>query len=178
MGKGACCDCGRQAELQFAITSSAVCIECGAKRGWSDKALAVYNVKVAEAKLVLSALRKRTKIESQGLSLIEEKVSLHQIGENYNELERHIEGAIGKLESYLNAVATPEEKAVLQQLEQEIHKLQDLAFGIEKEIDTRLFWLDKNERKVKLTQKAMESDDDDLEKIRQAEGSQSEVPAR
>ena len=175
-----CLDC--QKVIKFgdwahfhAESGCAICVDCGAKRGWSDKALAVYNAKMQELKVELAALRKRVKIEAQGLYLIELKVDLHQIGETYNELEKKIEGALARLWSYFNAVATPEEKVALQALEKEVRSLQGLALSIKQEFDVRLFWLDKTQAKVKTAQAAVS--DEDLDALRQAEGGQAEVPA-
>jgi hypothetical protein len=155
-------------------SSSAICVDCGAKRGWSDKAMASHNAKLQELKTELSALRKRVKVEAQGLYIIEEKIELHQIGENYKELEKQIEVAIAKLWDYFNSLATSEEKATLKGLEKEIRRLQNFALEIKREIDTRLFWLDKNEQRVKVTQGSMANDDEDQEQ-RLAPQSHSEV---
>jgi hypothetical protein len=174
-----CLDCGKDLPFGYyahfhADSGCAICVDCGVKRGWSDKAIAQNSAKLQELKADLAALRKRVKVESQGLFLIEEKVGLHQIGEGYNELEKQIEGALAKLQSYLFAVATPQEKALLQELEGEIRRLQDLAREIKLEFDARLFWLDKNQQKVKNAQAAMS--DEELEVLQQ--GSGSEVASR
>lgn len=179
-----CLDCGRPlpfgAWAHFHSESGcAICVDCGTKRGWSDKAIATNNAKLQELKAELSALRKRVKIESQGLYLIEEKVELHKIGQNYGELEKLIEGTVAKIEDYFNHMgnlATAEEKTVLQGLAQEIRRLQDFALSIKQEFDARLFWLDKNEHKVKVSQAAMS--DEDLEALNDAPGNRSEVPSQ
>ncbi len=177
-----CLDCGKDLPFGFwahfhAESGCAICVDCGAKRGWSDKAIATNNAKLQELKAELAALRKRVKVESQGLYLIQEKVGLHQIGEGYNELEKQIEGAIDKLQSYFNSVATPEEKVVLQGLEREVRRLQDLAVSIKQEFDARLFWLDKNEHRVKTAQAAISQQDDEDQEMRQAPAAGSEVPS-
>ncbi|MGD6807571.1 MAG: hypothetical protein ACQCN4_11500 [Candidatus Bathyarchaeia archaeon] len=176
-----CLDCGKEVKFGdwahfHSETGTAICTVCGVKRGWTDKTIAQNTVKLLELKADLTAVRKRVKVESQGLFLIEEKVVLHQIGEGYNELEKQIEGAIARLQSYFNAIATPQEKEVLQGLEAEIRRLQDLAREIKQEFDARLFWLDKNEQKVKVAQRAMS--DEELEALQQAEGSGAGVPSQ
>lgn len=157
-----------------------ICIECGAKRGWTDKARATSAVKLLELKADITSLRKRYKIEAQGLYLLEEKVDLHQLAESYIELEKRITGAIAKLESYLNAVATSEEKALLEVLEKEINELQDLALEISNEFKSRLFLLDKAERSRKMVEKIFETADAEWEEDqqRQAPLANSEVPAK
>ncbi len=178
-----CADCGR--DLSFgtwahfhAESGQAICVDCGAKRGWSDKSLAVNNVKQLELKAELSALRKRIKIEAQGLSLIEEKVDLCRFAESYNELEKQVLGAVAKLESYLNAVPCgSQEKAILQGLEREVQELHSLASTIKQEIATRLFWLEKVGKKNQIERTSLQDDDDELDKIRQADAAEAEVPA-
>ena len=163
-----------------ADSGQAICVECGARRGWTDKARATSSVKLLELKADITALRKRYKIEAEGLYLLEEKVDLHQLAESYIELEKRINGAIAKLESYLNAVATPEEKVILKSLEREINALQDLALEISNEFKARLFLLDKAERQRKMVEKIFESADAAFEEEqgqRLAEGSEAEVPA-
>jgi hypothetical protein len=179
-----CLDCGKP--LPFgtyahfhAESGQSICIECGVKRGWTDKARATSTVRLLELKEDIKALRKRYKIEAEGLYLLEEKVDLHLVAENYIELERQITATISKLESYLNSVATPEEKTILKSLEKEIHGLQDLALEIKKEFESRLFLLDRAERQRKMVQKIFESIDAESEEeaARNAEQAQAEVPA-
>jgi hypothetical protein len=182
----ACLDCGK--ELKFGVyahfheaSGQAVCVECGAKRGWTDKARATSSVKMLELKEDIRALRKRWKVESEGLYLLEEKVDLHKLAATYTELEKQITATISKLESYLNAVATPEEKTILLGLERGIHELQDLALEIKKEFETRLFLLDRAERRRKMVEKIGPEDvsvEEEIDEIRHAEAAQSEVPAR
>ena len=180
-----CLDCGKP--LPFgtyahfhADSGQAICVGCGVKRGWTDKARANSTVKMLELREDIKALRKRYKIEAEGLYLLEEKVDLHQLAESYIELEKQILGAVSKLESYLQAVATPQEKAILEGLEREIHGLQDLALEISNEFKSRLFLLDKAERNRKMVQKIFETADaeteEELENIRQADAAQAEVP--
>jgi hypothetical protein len=263
MGKGACCDCGKQAETQFVIASGkgkakkiaaeakraralgskfsdvccglciakrivdkqlfvtevlkhspikwerisistfcldckkplhygawahfhadsgqAICGDCGVHRGWTDKTLANLQVKTAEIKADIVSLRKRYKTEVEGLYLLEEKVDLHQLAQSYIELESKIVGIISKLESYLNAVATSEEKVILESLEREINVLQDLAQEVSNAFKVRLFLLDEAERKHKMVKKVFDSADaakeEELDQLRQSEGGMAEVPA-
>jgi hypothetical protein len=178
-----CLDCGKL--LPFgtyayfhADSGKTICVECGVKRGWTDKARATSSVKLLELKADIVACRKRFKIESEGLYLLEEKVDLHQLAESYIELEKRILGAVDKLESYLNAVATPEEKVILQSLEKEVQGLQDLALEISNEFKARLFLLDKAERQRKMVEKIFESADAVFEEEqRRAEKAQAEVSA-
>ena len=177
-----CVDCGKLLPFgtyaHFHMESGlAVCVECGAKRGWTDKARATSTVKLLELKEDIKALRKRYKIEAEGLYLLEEKVDLHQLAESYKELEKQILGAVDKLESYLNAVATPEEKVIQQSLEREIHGLQDLALEISNEFKARLFLLDKAERTQKMVQKIFESADAENEAEAERNAEKAEVPA-
>lgn len=178
-----CLDCGKSLPYGtwahfHADSGRAICIECGVKRGWSDKSIASLSVKSLELRKELAALRRRIRVESDGLGLIEEKVALCQIGEGYKELEVQITATMAKLESYFGAVATPEERVVLQGLERSIHELQDLALSIKQEIDTRLFWLDKSDKKNRVAKAALEVEDEEVEQMRQAPGAGSEVPAR
>lgn len=156
----------------------AICVECGAKRGWTDKARATSSVKMLELKEDIKALRKRYRVEAEGLYLLEEKVDLHQVAENYIELERQITGAIAKLESYLNSVATPQEKVILQSLEKEIHELQDIALEIKKEFDARLFLLDKAERQRKMVQKIFADSDAEREAEAERQAEEAEVQSQ
>jgi hypothetical protein len=180
-----CLDCSKP--LPFgtyahfhAESGQAICCDCGAKRGWTDKARATSSVKLLELKADIIAVRKRYKVEAEGLYLLEEKVDLHQLAESYIELEKQILGAVDKLESYLNAVATSKEKAILESLEREIMGLQDLALEISNEFKSRLFLLDKAERARKMVEKIFENADAAFEEEqaqRQAEGANAEVAA-
>ena len=177
-----CVDCAKKLPfgtyVHFHVDSGqAICVECGAKRGWTDKARATSSVKMLELKEDIKALRKPYRVEAEGLYLLVEKVDLHQVAENYVELERQITGAIAKLESYLNSVATPQEKVILQSLEKEIHELQDIALAIKKEFDARLFLLDKAERQRKMVQKIFEDSDAESEAEAERQAEEAEVPA-
>ncbi|MCW4024955.1 MAG: hypothetical protein NWF01_07975 [Candidatus Bathyarchaeota archaeon] len=158
-----------------ADTNSAICDECGVNRGWTDKNVASTNVKALELKKLLAALRKRVKVESEGLSLVQQQVVLHEIGAKYGELEKQIMVAMSRLERYLTAdLGTPEDKTTMRELEAAVYRLQDLACSIQREISTRLFWLDKRKRENDTTQQILEEDEADEQ--RRAEGAMSEVP--
>ena len=181
---GKCLDCGKP--LPFGTyahcheSGNVICVECGIKRGWTDKARALATVKLMELKEDIKALRKRHKIEAEGLHLLEQKVDLHQVTQNYKAIELQVTTTISKLESYLNSVATDQEKAILQSLEMEIPQLQDLLLEIKKEFDTRLFLMDRAERKHKMVEKVMDSADvafEEEQEQRFAEEAQSEVSA-
>ncbi|MDD4979632.1 MAG: hypothetical protein PHI29_13480 [Gallionella sp.] len=176
-----CLDCG--AEIPFghwahfhADSGNAICIECGAKRGWTDKTIAVHNVKLHELKQDLSALRKRIKIESEGLFLLESKVKLNEIGESYQELERQLKNSVLTIESFVKALATPEEKKVLEQLAKELPVLNKLALEIKHELDVRLFWLDKRQGKNVSDMAAIDLEEEELERERNAEHAMAQVP--
>ena len=180
-----CLDCGK--DLPFGAwghwhsdSGQAICGDCGVHRGWTDKTLANLQVKTAEIKADIVSLRKRYKTEVEGLYLLEEKVDLHQLAESYIALESKIVSTISKLESYLNAVATSEEKVILESLRMEIDVLQDLAQEVSNAFKVRLFLLDEAERKHKIVKKIFDSADAakeaELEELRQSEGGMAEVP--
>ena len=172
-----CCAEGCGKSLPFgtwahfnADTGAAICVECGAKRGWTDKARAVSAVKMLELKEDIKSLRKRYKIEAEGLYLLEEKIDLHQVTQNYQELEARVNGALSQLQGYLTeGIASPHEAEILRGLEQKIHELQDVAGEIKREFDNRLFLLDRAERQRKMLQKVFEDSDAETEFQRAAE---------
>ena len=177
-----CVDCTKK--LPFgtyahfhADSGQAICVECGAKRGWTDKARASTTVKMLELKEDIKSLRKRFKVEAEGLYLLESTVDLHQVAQNYVELDRQINGALAKLSSYLESVATPEEKRILEELAKGIRDLQDIAQEIKKEFENRLFLMDRAERNHKMLQKVFADADSETEEAqRHAEMAYSEVP--
>jgi len=185
---GKCVDCGKS--LPFGTyahcheSGNAICVECGVIRGWTDKARAMATVKLMEIKEDIKALRKRYKIEAEGLHLLEQKVDLHKVTANYQAIELQITTTIAKIESYFHAMgsmASAEEKAVLDSLSKELPQLQDLLLEIKKEFDTRLFLMDRAERTHKMVQKVIEqasAEFEDEQEQRLSDGGHSEVPAQ
>jgi len=176
-----CLDCGKQ--LSFgswahfhADSGQAICGDCGVNRGWSDKTLAKLRVQFAEVKQDIISVRKRYKIEVEGLHLLEQKVDLHLVTENYRAIELEITKMLSKLDSYFNTCVTSQEKAILQGLKDELPKLQDTLLAIKTEFDTRLFLMDRAERKHRIIEKVFEEAAAEIEEEqRHAQQSMSEV---
>jgi DNA-directed RNA polymerase subunit RPC12/RpoP len=177
-----CVDCG--AKIPFgqyahfhADSGQAICTACGAKRAWTEKDRAVHSVKMLEIKEDIKALHKRYVIEAQGLHLLEEKVDLHQVAQLYVELESKVTAAVFRLNSYLlQGLASPEETKILQELARLVPELLSMAAEIKRELDARLFLMDKAERTQKMLQKVFaEADSEAEEAQRMAEMAQSEV---
>jgi hypothetical protein len=147
-------DCGKP--LPFgtwahwhADSKQAICIECGAKRGWTDKDRANNIIKKLELQEDIKALRKQQKVEADALYLLREQVDLHRLGERSLDLEKQIVALMSKVNSYLSKVATAEEKAALKQVYEEIKGTQELQGEIWEQLESRLFLLEREERKVK-----------------------------
>ncbi len=171
-----CLDCGK--DLPFGVfayfqaeSGCAICTDDASKRGWTDKARAVFGVKIAEAKEDLKAVRKRVKVETEGLYLLEEKVDLHRLAENYIEIEKQILNAVSLVSNFLRAgIGTQKEMQMLTELSSEIKRLQGLQVEIKKELDLRLFLIEKAERQRKMLQKVLDAADAEVEEEqRQAE---------
>ncbi len=150
-----CEDCG--APIPFGVqahfhaaSNRAICGPCGVRRGWSDSKVALDRVVAFELKETLAALRRMVAARQLELSVAEGKISLHKIGESYLELGGQIEAAVGRLNSFLEAVATPGERVLLEEFKGEIIRLQTFALSVKEEYDTRLFFLEKNQVKVNL----------------------------
>jgi hypothetical protein len=182
-----CLDCGK--DLPFGAwahwhgdTGQAICGDCGVHRGWTDKTLANLHVKLAELKADVVTVRKRYKIEVEGLYILDEKLELQRLEESGKALEKRILDAVSMLESYLQAVATGREKLILENIEKEIQSLHSLAVEINTELRTRLFILNQAECKrktiaLKIFETVDAAKEAELEELRHAEGSLAEVPA-
>jgi hypothetical protein len=71
-----------------------------------------------------------------------------------------------KLQSYFNSVATSQEQPALQALESEVHGMQDLQQEIKKELESRLFLLERAERRKRMVQKIIEeADEEQLQEV-------------
>lgn len=182
-----CEDCGKSlpfgSHAHFhAESHRAICGDCGVRRGWTDATLASLEVQLAEKKADIITCRKRFKVEVEGLYILREKIDVYKLADSYAILEGKITGAMALLASYLNAVATTQEKSILDRLEEEIYALQDLAKKINEELRVRLFVLEKAERQRQMAMKVFETADaaveEELEQARLAAGAHSEVPKR
>ncbi len=151
----ACEDCGSpiafgvQAHFH-AASNRAICGLCGVRRGWSDNKVASDKVVAFELKETLATLRRKVGVEQQNLAVVEGKIALHDIGQSYLGLGGEISAAIARLNSFLGAVATSEERVILEEFKGEVIRLQNLALLIREEFEARLFFLDKKQEKVNL----------------------------
>ena len=143
-----------------ADSKKAICIECGTKRGWTDKDRANNIVKKLELREDIKALRKRQTVEADALFLLREQVDLHRLGERYLDLERQIIAVLSKVQSFLEKVATAEERKALQSVVDEVHVMQELQKEIQEQLESRLFLLERAERKKKPVQKVFEEDEE------------------
>jgi hypothetical protein len=172
VGNVKCEDCKR--DLPFgawahyqADSKKAICIECGVKRGWSDKDRAVNIIKKRELQEDIKALRKRQKIEADALYLLREQVDLHRFGERYLDLERQIHALMDTVQSFVDKVATPQEKDALQKVYKAVGDTQALQKVIQEELESRLFLLERSERRKKYVQKII--DDAEAEEEQEVE---------
>ena len=113
-----CEDCGEPilfgVHAHFhAASGRAICGSCGVRRGWSDSKVAKDSVVIFEQKETLKALRRRVGLEKQELAVLEGKKELHKIGEGYDGLGAELAKSIGLLNSFVDSLATPQEKQVL-----------------------------------------------------------------
>ena len=127
----------------------AICIECGVKRGWSDKDRANNIIKKLELQEDVKALRERKKIEANALYLLKEQIDLHRLGERDLDLEKQILELQSRANEYLQKIATPEEKASFQQFRNTIEEAQKLQKEIREQVESRYFLLERKERKQK-----------------------------
>ena len=160
-----CDDCGKEllwgtwAHFQVEM-NRAICTECGAKRGWSDKDRAVNLVKKRELQEDIKALRKRQKVEANTLQLLKEQIDLHNFGKRYLALDAQIHAAMDIMQSYLSKVATSEEKQALAAVCGLIAQLQKTQKVIQEEVESRLFLLERSERRKQHVPKLIDDDAD------------------
>jgi hypothetical protein len=130
-------------------TQQAICIECGVKRGWTDKDRANNIIKKLELQEDIKALRERKKIEANALYLLKEQIDLHRLGERDLDLEKQILELQSRANEYLQKIATSEEKTTFKQFKNTIEEAQKLQKEIREQVESRYFLLERKERKQK-----------------------------
>jgi hypothetical protein len=155
-----CEDCGTSIPFGVhahfhAASNRAICGVCGVKRGWSDAKVASGRVAAFELKETLAALRRRVGFAQETLAVAEGKVELHKIGESMIGLGGEVAKAVGLINSFVDALATPAEKQVLLGMKCEVVRLANLLQSVKEEFDARLFFLDKAQEKVNLAAGAL-----------------------
>lgn len=128
-------------------SKEAICIECGAKRGWTDKDRANNIIKKLELQEDVKALREHKKRLSKEVFLMQERVDLHRFGERILDLEKQSINIMAQVQSYFQHCATPEEKVSLQRVCDELQGNTELQKEIREQLESRLFLLERAERK-------------------------------
>ncbi len=141
-------------------TGEVVCQSCGLKRGWQEKDIANYILKKRELQEDLKALRSRIKIEGDALYLLTEKVDLTRFGERYLDLERQIHKSLDSVQSFIEKVATPEEKTALRKVYDVTDETRQVQKEIKEELDMRLFLIQRAERKKKHLEKIIDVEEE------------------
>lgn len=169
-----CHDC--KCELPFGTwahyltgTTLAICLPCGAKKGWTDKERATHIVKVRELKEDIKALRKLKMAEADALFLVREKVDIHRFGERYIELDLLIHRSLAKVQEYLDKVATSEERKMFRELYSIITEIRETQKVIQKEMEERLFLVERSENKKKHIQKMIRTEEEDQRLLEETE---------
>ena len=145
-------------------TSLAICTDCGSsKHGWTDKERVANIVKVRELKEDIKALRKLRTQEADALYLIQEKVDIHRFAERFNDLDRLIHQSLDTVQTYMDKVATDQEKAAFLEMYATIKTTQETRKVIQEELEARLFLLERSERKKKHIHKLIELDEEETE---------------
>ncbi len=128
-------------------SGKAICVECGVKRGWSSKDRAKQIIKKLELQEDIKALRDHKKRLTKQLYLMQERVDLLHLGELILDLQKKVVALMGKVQSYLESCATPEEKTILKQVNEALQESVALQKEIREKLESRLFLLERAERK-------------------------------
>ncbi len=154
-----CTDCGKK--LPFASwayfnadSEQAICVECAAQRGWASKDRVKDLIAKLELQEDIKALKKERSVWANALLLLKEQTDLHRLGERIIELEMQATRLMGRVQNYMEKVATAEEKAVLKQVIEELREVTELQKEIRDHLESRLFLLERKERKHKRKEKA------------------------
>ena len=139
-------------------SKKAVCIDCGAKRGWTDKERAMQLIRKRELQEDIKALRARQKIEADALYLLTQQVDVHRFGECWLDLDRQLHKLMDTVRSYLDKVATPEEKDALTKVFDAIRETQELQKEVSQELEMRLYLLDRSARRKKHLEKLVDEE--------------------
>lgn len=125
----------------------AICPECGVKRGWSPKDRINQLITRLELQEDIKALRQQRKIEMDALYLLQEKIDLHRLGERDIEFEQQIVNLMNLVKDYLQHCGSASEKEALQKVFDAIRETQELQREVREQVESRLFLLDRRERK-------------------------------
>ncbi len=157
----ACTDCGKK--LPFgawayfnADSEQAICVECAARRGWASKDRVKDIIIKLELQEDIKALKKERQVWANALHLLKEQTDLHRLGERIIDLEKQATNLMGKVQSYFQKCAGPEEKKILQQVCEELREVSELQKEIREHLESRLFLLERKERKQKRKAPLME----------------------
>ena len=159
-----CEDCGK--DLPFATwahfqsdSKKAVCVDCGAKKGWTDKERATLLIKKLELQEDIKALRTRQKTETAILFRLTQEIDIRQLGKRWEVLEAQLHITMDTVQSYLDKIATREEATALQQVKEIVKETQETLKEIREELEMRLFLLDRSARKKKYPERLVDEDD-------------------
>jgi hypothetical protein len=125
-------------------TETAICVDCGVKRGWENKDVVKSIIKKLELQKDIKALAARRKVYSEALAMMKEKIDLHLLGEQDKELEDDIVKLMTKVKEYINNVASKKEKEALADLFKTIDDTKKTQKVIREIIRSRYFLMERD----------------------------------
>lgn len=129
--------------------TGALCLECGVKRGMSNKHRVKQLIESFELKEGLSALKKEVKTVLQDLSDIKQHIDLYKLGERHTQLQEQKEKLYNMIDDYLKNVATQDETKAITQMQQAIFETTKLQEEIREKIRKGLLERMKQKKKKK-----------------------------
>jgi len=131
--------------------TGALCLECGVKRGMSNKHRVKQLIESFELKEGLNALKKEVKTELQTLSDLKQHIDLYKLGERHIQLQQQKEKLYNMINDYLKNVATQDETKAITQMQQTIFETTKLQEEIREKIRKGLLERMKQKKKKKKT---------------------------
>lgn len=145
-----CLDCGES--INFGVyahfnseTGEAICIDCGVKRGWTDKERVKMLIKKLELSTDIKALIGFRKIELRTLNQIKTKIQIYKLAEKHRDLEQKVHVVLETVTAYLKQCGGDQEKDFFEKMFESLREVQDLQNVVQREVEDRLYMVDRAE---------------------------------
>ena len=145
-----CLDCGESVDFGVYThfngeTGEAICIECGVKRGWTDKARVKQLIKKLELQTDIKALVGFRTIELRTLNQLKTKIQIYKLAEKHHDLEQKVLVVLETVTAYLKQCGDAQEKEFFEKMFDALHDVQDLQNVVQREVENRLYMVDRSE---------------------------------
>ena len=137
-------------------TGEALCLDCGAARGFTTKARVKMLLATKELKQTIKLLKAEEKTRLDAIAMLDQKIDLTRLGERDVEIENKIVALTELTSKYFReGIGTAEEKAMRDAVMKVIEELRELQLEIRDRVENGLYGYEnkpKEKQQVAVTQ--------------------------